>query len=148
MAFLRVSHFQSSNSIASERTRLTRIIFSKILKVYLEYLIICFWPTIKWTVSLKLFFSLTACFSSPQKTKFSNFGTAWKVSSGPCFAVFGLNLENSSVNFRIQAQYTKIRTRKKLRIWTLFTQCGNYRNKSCLSFFHATLSILYLILIL
>ena len=30
---------------------------------------------------------------------------------------------NHSVNLLIQSEYLKIRTRKKLRIWTLFTQC-------------------------
>ena len=35
-----------------------------------------------------------------------------------------------SVNLRIQSEYRKIRTRKKLRIWTLFTQC---RLSLCLS---------------
>ena len=43
--------------------------------------------------------------------------TAWKVSkyrvfSGPYFPVFGLNTEIGSVNFPIQSQYKKIRTRK------------------------------------
>ena len=41
------------------------------------------------------------------------------VFSGPSFPVFGLNTE-------IQSKYRKLRTRKKLRIWTLFTQCTSY----------------------
>ena len=49
--------------------------------------------------------------------------TAWKVSkygifSSPYFSEFRLG-----VKLRIQSEYRKIRTRKKLRIWTLFTQC-------------------------
>ena len=53
--------------------------------------------------------------------------TAWKVSkygafSGPYFPVFGLNTEI----LRIQCEYRKMRTRKKLSrklITVLFTQC-------------------------
>ena len=40
------------------------------------------------------------------------------VFSGPYFPVFGLNTEIYGVE-----DYRNIRTRKKLRIWTLFTQC-------------------------
>ena len=43
--------------------------------------------------------------------------TVWKVSkyggfSGPYFPALGLNTEIYSVNFRIQTEYGKIRTRK------------------------------------
>ena len=56
--------------------------------------------------------------------------TAWKVSkygvfSDPYFSVFGLNTEIYGVNFHIQSEYGKILTKKKLRIWTLFTQWKN-----------------------
>ena len=44
------------------------------------------------------------------------------VFSGPYFPVFWLSTEIYSVNLRIQSEYRKIQTRKKLRIWTLFTQ--------------------------
>lgn len=74
MVFL---EYQPSNSIRRESgvTELDRmiVIFSNILKVYLEYLIICFRSVTERRVSLKSFYSLTACFSS-QKTKFSKFG--------------------------------------------------------------------------
>ena len=60
--------------------------------------------------------------------------TAWKVSkygvfSGPYFTAFGLNTERDGVFLRIQFEYGKIRTRKKNRIWTLFTQCVIYKIK-------------------
>ena len=42
--------------------------------------------------------------------------------SGPYFPAFGLNTERYGVSLRIQSEYGEIRTRKKLRIWTLFTQ--------------------------
>ena len=45
------------------------------------------------------------------------------VFSGPYFPVFRLNTEIYFVNLRIQSKYGKIRTRKKLRILTLFAQC-------------------------
>ena len=35
-----------------------------------------------------------------------------------------------SVNLHIQSEYRKIRTRKKLRIWTLFTQYKTYKTES------------------
>ena len=49
--------------------------------------------------------------------RFSNQYTAWKVSkcgvfSGSYFHVFGLNTEIYEVNFHIQSEYRKIRTRK------------------------------------
>ena len=44
------------------------------------------------------------------------------VISGPYFPVFGLNTENYRVDFLIQSEYRKIRTRNYLRIWTIFTQ--------------------------
>ena len=56
--------------------------------------------------------------------------TAWKVSkygvfSGPYFPVFGLNTEIFSLcSVRIQANANQ----KKLRIWTLFTQCRFFVN--------------------
>ena len=55
---------------------------------------------------------------------FRPFSTALKVSkygafSGPYFPVFGLNTEIYSVNVRIR----KNTDQKKLRIWTLSTQC-------------------------
>ena len=37
-------------------------------------------------------------------------------------AAFGLNTEIYSVNLRINSECGKRRTKKKLRIWTLFTQ--------------------------
>ena len=48
--------------------------------------------------------------------------TAWKVSkygvcSGPYFPVFGLNTEIYEVNFRIQSEYGKMRTRKNSVFW-------------------------------
>ena len=56
--------------------------------------------------------------------------TVWKVSkygvfSGPYFSVFELNTEICSVILCIQSEFRKMRTRKKLRVWTLFTQCQN-----------------------
>ena len=52
----------------------------------------------------------------------------WKVSKygvfpGPYFPVLGLNREIYSVNLHIQTKFRKTRTRKKMRIWTLFMQC-------------------------
>ena len=52
----------------------------------------------------------------------------WKVSkcevfSGPYFPVFERSTEIYKINPRLQSRYGKIRTRKKLRIWILFTQC-------------------------
>ena len=52
----------------------------------------------------------------------------WKVSkcevfSGPYFPVFERSTEIYKINPRLQSKYGKIRTRKKLRIWILFTQC-------------------------
>ena len=52
----------------------------------------------------------------------------WKVSkcevfSGPYFPVFERSTEIYKTNPRLQSKYGKIRTRKKLRIWILFTQC-------------------------
>ena len=54
--------------------------------------------------------------------------TAWNVSkygafSGLCFHVFGLNTEIYSVNLGIQSEY------RKIRIWTLFTQCYSQRQQ-------------------
>ena len=43
---------------------------------------------------------------------------------GPYFPIFGLNTEIYGINLCIQSEYGNIRTRKKLRIWILFTQCG------------------------
>ena len=40
------------------------------------------------------------------------------------------DIQQNSVNLRIQSKYGKIRTRRKLRIWTLFTQCIHWK-KSC-----------------
>ena len=63
---------------------------------------------------------------------------AWKLSeyrdfSGPYFPAFRLNTEIYFVNQCIQSESRKIRTRKKLRFWTLFMQyltkwfhAGNY----------------------
>ena len=53
--------------------------------------------------------------------------TEWKVSiygdfPGWYFLAFGLNTEIYSVNIRIQSEYRKMGSRKKIRIWTLFTQ--------------------------
>ena len=42
--------------------------------------------------------------------------------SGPYFPSFGQNTERYGISHRIQSECGKIRT-KKLRIWTLFTQC-------------------------
>ena len=39
------------------------------------------------------------------------------------FPAFGLNTDRYGVSFRIMAECGKIRIRKKLCIWTLFTQC-------------------------
>ena len=71
----------------------------------------------------------------------TNLCTVWQVSkcgvfSGPYFPAFGLNTERYGVSLCIQSECGKIRTRKKLRIWTLFTQwwrlatlVGNYETK-------------------
>ena len=53
--------------------------------------------------------------------------TAWKVFkygdfSGPYFPILGLDTERYEVFLRIQSESVKIRSRKKLRIWTHFTQ--------------------------
>ena len=58
---------------------------------------------------------------------FQKSNTAWKVSkdgvfSGPYFPAFGLNTEIYGVNT----------DQKKLRIWTLFTQCGRIGLRSLL----------------
>ena len=42
--------------------------------------------------------------------------------SGPYFPVFGLNTDIYPVNLHMQSEWGKMRTRK-LRIWTIFTQC-------------------------
>ena len=57
--------------------------------------------------------------TTPLRVKCQNTG----LFSGPCFPAFGLNEERYSVSLRIQSECGKIWTRKKLRIWTLFTQC-------------------------
>ena len=54
-------------------------------------------------------------------------GTAWKVSkygvfSGPYFPVFGLNTEIYYVNFRIESEYWKIRTREN-SVFEHFSRC-------------------------
>ena len=49
--------------------------------------------------------------------------SSYGVISGPYFLVFRLNTEIYYVNPYIQSEYRKIRTRKKTRIRTLFTQC-------------------------
>ena len=36
----------------------------------------------------------------------------YRVFSGPCFPIYGLNMEIYGVNLRIQSKYGKIRTRK------------------------------------
>ena len=46
----------------------------------------------------------------------------YRVFSGRYFPAFGLNKERYSVSLCIQSECGKIRTGKKLRIWTLFTQ--------------------------
>ena len=61
------------------------------------------------------------------KQKTRNPITAWKVSkyrvfSGPYFPAFGLNTDRYSVSLCIQSECGKMRTRKKFRIWTIFTQ--------------------------
>ena len=53
--------------------------------------------------------------------------TAWKmfkygIFSGPYFPAFGLNTERYFVSLHIQSECGKIRTKKKIRIWTHFTQ--------------------------
>ena len=48
----------------------------------------------------------------------------YRVISGPCFPVFGLNTEIYSVNHRIQSEYRKIRTRKK-SVFEHFSSSGN-----------------------
>ena len=58
---------------------------------------------------------------------FTKSNTAWKVSkyrvfSGMYLTVFVLITGRYSVSPRIQSECRKIQTRKKLRIWTLFTQ--------------------------
>ena len=49
--------------------------------------------------------------------------TQCRVFSGPYFPLSELNMEIYGVNLRIQSEYKKIRTRKKLCIWPIFTQC-------------------------
>ena len=66
------------------------------------------------------------CFQSFRIDVSCRVSTAWIESkyghfSGPYFPVFGLNTEIYSVNLRIQSECRKIRTKKKLRIWTHFT---------------------------
>ena len=46
----------------------------------------------------------------------------YRVFSSRYFPEFGLNKERYSVSLCIQSECGKIRTGKKLRIWTLFTQ--------------------------
>ena len=66
--------------------------------------------------------------------------TAWKVSkygvfSGPYFPPFGLNTVRYSVSLRFQSKCGKIWTRKKFRIWILFTQYNfGFWGKSWLNF--------------
>ena len=61
------------------------------------------------------------CTPSP----FSNIArkvSKYGVLSGTFFPILGLNMEMYFVNPRIQSEYGKKQTRKKLRICTLFTQ--------------------------
>ena len=46
---------------------------------------------------------------------------------GSYFPAFGLNTKRYEVFLRIQSECGKIRTRKKLRIRTLFTQCISFQ---------------------
>ena len=47
----------------------------------------------------------------------------YRVFSGSYFPVFGLNARIYGVNVRTQSKYGKMRIKKKLPIWALFTQC-------------------------
>ena len=84
------------------------------------------------------FFRLVETVNGLQSSKYifseilniSQRAAAWKVSkygeirsSGPCFPAFGLNMERYWVSLRIQSKCGEIRTIKKPRIWTPFTQC-------------------------
>ena len=66
--------------------------------------------------------------------------TTWKVSkygvfSGPYFPAFGLNTEIYGVNFCIQSEYRKIRTR-------INSVCGHFWRSVCLMFFWLIASVL------
>ena len=60
----------------------------------------------------------TGFFTAHSARKVSKYG----VFSGPYFPAFELTTERYGVSLRIQSKCGKIQTRKKLRIWTLFTQ--------------------------
>ena len=62
-------------------------------------------------VSLRLYENI-------QISELSKYG----VFSGPYFPAFGLNTERYSVSLSIWSACVKIRTSKKLRTWTIFTQ--------------------------
>ena len=52
--------------------------------------------------------------------------TAWKLSQynfGPYFLILRLNTKIYGINLRTQSEDRKIRSQKKLRIWTLFSNC-------------------------
>ena len=52
----------------------------------------------------------------------------YRVISGPYFPVFGLNTEIYGVNFRIQSEYRKIRTRNN-SVFGLFSRSGPSKKK-------------------
>ena len=100
MVFL---EYQPSNSIRRESgvTELDRmiVIFSNILKVYLEYLIICFRSVTETRVSLNSFYSLTACCSS-QKTSLATLGILeTKVELFSPYSYYFISYSSSLLNF-------------------------------------------------
>ena len=69
--------------------------------------------------------------------------TAWKVSicrvfSGPYFPAFGLNTERYLRISPYSVRARKNTDQKKLRIWTLFTQCDytESKNRAIISYYH------------
>ena len=73
------------------------------------------------TASMKMYSTLSK-FNTLLKEHYCVKLPKYGVFSGPYFPAFGLNTERYRVSLLILSLCRKIRTRKKLRIWTLFTQ--------------------------
>lgn len=117
MVFL---EYQPSNSIRRESgvTELDRmiVIFSNILKVYLEYLIICFRSVTETRVSLNSFYSLTACCSS-QKTSLATLGILeTKVELFSPYSYYFISYSSSLLNFNGCTRQQRNITRNDIQI--------------------------------
>ena len=90
-----------------------------------------------WTSRHKMYYRV---YHDPIKSKLIHqqvwLYTAWKMFEygfffGPYFPIFGQNTEVFPVSFRSQFKHGKIRPRKKLHVWTFFTQGEFYKQFLC-----------------